>query len=325
MYDLIIVGSGPSGLTASIYASCFALNHLVIGKVLGGQMSLAHNILNYPGFENITGMELTEKMASQVKLRGGQIINDSVIKIEKVDDFLKLNTESGKNYETKTIILASGTEKKKLNVKGEAQYSGKGVSYCTPCDSFDIQDKICAIVGGANSAVSSAITVSQKAKKVYLIYRGESLRADPLWLEQLKNNSKIEVIYQSTVGEITGNGQKVTGIKLNSVNSSVLNRPNTPNELAVDKIFIEIGGVPGTALLIPLGVATDQGGYIKVDENLSTNVPGIFAAGDVISYKLSIEQICSAVGLGARGATSCFAYLKGQKPPSLWGESQIKR
>lgn len=328
MYDLIIVGSGPSGLTASIYASCFALNHLVIGKVLGGQMSLAHKILNYPGFESISGVELTEKMAAQVKTRGGKIISDSVIKIVKNGASFVLTTETGKSYEAKTIILATGTEKRKLNVKGEAEYTGKGVSYCACCDSFDIKNKVCAIVGGANSAVSSAIKVSQKAAKVYLIYRGEALRADPVWLEQLKATPKIEVIYQNTVGEILGDGQKVTGIKLKSVISNNPNQPNTPNlsnELTVDKVFIEIGGVPGTALLIPLGVEMDPGGYIKVDENLATGVSGIFAAGDVISSRLSIEQISSAVGLGARAATSAFAFLKGQNPPSLWGEGRIGR
>lgn len=324
MNDLIIVGTGPAGLTASIYASCFYLNHFLIGKILGGQMSLASHILNYPGFENITGAELTEKMASQVKKQGVELITDSVVKIEKTSESLsdgrqgfKLTTETGKTYETKTVILATGTERRKLNVKGESEYTGKGVQYCATCERFDYENKVVAVVGGANSAVSSAIQLAHAASKVYIIYRGSQLRCDPTHFEQIKNDPKVEVIYNSIVTEILGDGQKVTGAKIKIENAE--------KQIDLERVFIEIGGVPGTALLIPLGVKIDPGGYIKVDDNLATNIPGVFAAGDVVSYKLSIEQISSAVGLGARAATSVFAYLKGQKPPALWGESQIKR
>ncbi|MDP3988480.1 MAG: FAD-dependent oxidoreductase [Candidatus Levybacteria bacterium] len=324
MYDLIIVGTGPAGLTASIYASCFHLNHVVLGKVLGGQMSLAHNIINYPGFESITGAELTEKMAAQVKGRGGEIISDSVVEIKKIEQGFEIITESQKTYQTKSIILATGMERRKLNIKGEAEYTGKGIIYCAPCDKYNYADKIAVVVGGGNSAATSAITVAGAASKVYLIYRGSQLRCDPMWLEQLKADPKIEVVYESTVLEILGDGEKLTSIR---IVPTLSNNPNplNPRELPVDKLFIEIGGVPGTALLIPLGVEVDPGGFIKVNDNLATNVAGIFAAGDVINYKLSIEQISTAVGLGAMAATSTFAYLKGQKPPTLWGESQIKR
>ncbi|RJQ38825.1 hypothetical protein C4559_00280 [Candidatus Microgenomates bacterium] len=317
MFDLIIVGSGPAGLTASIYASCFHLNHVVIGKVLGGQMSLAHKIINFPGFESITGIELTEKMASQAKNKGVEIVTDSVIKIEKNTDLFTITTESGKTLEAKTVILATGTERRKLNVPGEVQYTGKGILYCAPCDKQEYSDKNVAIIGGGNSAVSSAIQVAHAASKVYLIYRGAQLSADPVWVEQLKNEPKIEVLYNTQVQEITGDNEKLTKIKLSSI-------PNS-SELLIEKLYIEIGGVPGTALLIPLGIEIDERGFIKVDDNLSTNVSGLFAAGDVVNSKLSIEQISSAVGLGARCAMSVFSHLKQQKTPNLWGESLIKR
>src|SRR3989338_6782302 len=367
MNDLIIIGSGPAGLTASIYASCFHLKHLVIGGTLGGQLQLAPDILNYPGFESISGKELTQKMFDQAVKRGGEIVTGSVTKItdnrpqitnnetmkQWNNDFYEVETQDGKKYQAKAIILATGTERRKLNVPGEVEYTGRGVHYCATCEKFDYDGKICAVIGGANSAVQAAVELSQGANRGYIIYRGTALRGDPIWLEQVEKNEKIEVVYNSVVTEIVGDGEKVTGVKLQSVTASknfaevgkdfsahlpnsasltgleavgVLEKLASPqNSLLLDKVFIEIGGVPGTALVIPLGVKMDQGGYIEVNERLATNIAGIFAAGDLVSYGLSIEQISSAVGLGARAASSAFAYLKQKKAPILWGESRIKR
>lgn len=317
MQDLIIIGLGPAGLTASIYASCFGLNHLIIGKTIGGQMILASDISNYPGFENISGKELSEKMLLQVKKKGVEVVNETVNNIGKIDNGFSLQTESGKTYQAKTIILATGNERKKLNVPGETDYIGKDVLYCAVCDISNYKDKIVAVIGGANSAVSTAIQLSTAATKTYLVYRGGELRADPILLEGIKNNSKIEVIYNSEVIEIVGNGQKLEKIKLKS--------NSLPNELLVEKVFVEIGGVPGTALVAPLGINMDEKGYLKVDEKMTTSVAGIFAAGDIVGSQLSIEQIVSAVGLGARAATSVFAYLKKQNAPNLWDQTQINR
>jgi thioredoxin reductase (NADPH) len=179
------------------------------------------------------------------------------------------------------------------------------------------------------------VELSQAAAKVYIVYRGVQLRGDPIWLEQVEKNQKIEVIYNTVMTEIMGDGEKVTGVKLSSYQvikqlsgeSSIATSLNSSiaKILSLDKIFIEIGGVPGTALVIPLGVEMDPGGYIIVNDRLATNVAGIFAAGDLVSYGLSIEQISSAVGLGARAAASVFAFLKQEKAPTAWGESQIKR
>lgn len=369
VYDLIIIGSGPAGLTASIYASCYHLKHLVIGATLGGQLQLAPDILNYPGFGNIAGKELTGKMVEQVKLRGGEVVTDSVVKIaassaspenfaevgktfaahlpnspdligveavgvlEKlaspqnsqsppISPAFELVTQSGNKYQAKAIILATGTERRKLNTPGEVEYTGKGVHYCATCEKFDYTGKVCAVVGGANSAVQATVELAQAAKKVYIIYRGSQLRGDPIWLEQIDKNPNIEVIYNSVVTEIVGDGEKVTGIK---TKSNVSNSVTPVTTLDLDKVFIEIGGVPGTALVIPLGVKMDSGGYIEVNERLATNISGIFAAGDLVSYALSIEQISSAVGLGARAAASVFAFVKEEKAPTVWGGSRIRR
>ena len=323
-YDLIIIGSGPAGLTASIYASCYHLSHLVIGKQLGGQLQYAPDILNYPGFEGISGKELTERMVNQVKKRGGEIVTQAVVKVSKSvtsvnnGSYFEVETQEGAKYQTRAIILATGTERRKLNVPGETEYTGRGIHYCATCEKQDYTGKICGVVGGANSAVQAAVELSQAASRVYIIYRGDKLRGDPIWLEQVEKNPKIEVIYNAVVEKIVGSGEKVTGVNLRSVESPT-GPPAVPEKvLSLDKIFIEIGGVPGTALVIPLGVETDTGGYIKVNARLATNIAGIFAAGDLVSYGLSIEQISSAVGLGARAATSAFAFLKQEKPPTVW-------
>lgn len=340
MYDLIIIGAGPAGLTASIYACCYKLSHLVIGSSLGGQLIFAPDILNYPGFVHISGTELTERMMEQVKMRGGEIIRQSVTSIANcklqiglssgISGF-EIETQQGGKYQTRSIILATGTERRKLNVPGEREYTAKGVHYCATCEKLDYAGKICAIAGGANSAVQAAVQLSAIAQKVYLIYRGDTLRGDPVWLTQIENNKNIEILYNTVITEIVGDGEKVTGVKISNLKTQNIDSPidsninNLIKELKLDKIFIEIGGVPGTSLVVPLGVEMDEGGYIKVNARLATNIPGIFAAGDLVSYGLSIEQISSAVGLGARAAASVFAYIKKDKTPTVWGESQIRR
>lgn len=331
MYDLIIIGAGPAGLTASIYTSCYRLKHLVLGKEIGGQLLLAPDILNYPGFEHISGKELADRMFNQAKKMGGEIVIESVTKISHNTDagYYAVETQENQRYQSKSIILATGTERQKLNVLGEVEYTGRGVLYCATCEKFDYAGKICGVVGGANSAVQAVVQLAQAASKVYLIYRGATLRGDPIWLGQVENNPKISVIYNTTVVEILGDGEKLTGVKLQSTNQQPLGNTamkQWDNEsLPLDKLFIEIGGVPGTALVIPLGVSMDPGGYIQVNEKMETNVPGIFAAGDLVSYGLSIEQISTAVGLGARAAASAFAYVKHEKAATSWGSALIKR
>lgn len=322
MYDLVIIGAGPAGLTAGIYASCYHLKYLVIGKEIGGQLLLAPDILNYPGFAEIGGKELAGRMVEQVKSRGGELVEDEAVKINQGDQGnrgFRIYTKDGKEYMGRGVILATGTERRKLNVPGEVEYTGKGVLYCATCERQDYAGQVCGVVGGANSAVQAAVTISSAAKKVYLIYRGTELRGDPVWLEQIKDHPNIEILYGTVVDEIVGDGEKVTGVKLKK-------KSKNNGTMELDKLFIEIGGVPGTALMIPLGVKMDRGGYVHVNERLETNVPGVFAAGDLVHYGLSIEQIASSVGLGARAAASAFAYIKQVKtPPSVWGKAQIQR
>lgn len=366
-HDLIIIGAGPAGLTASIYASCFHLKHVVIGTSVGGQLNLAPDILNYPGFPNVSGKELLGRMVEQAEKRGGMIVAQSVVRISKseflnskqipnpkiqnpnnqTENGFEIETLEGKKYRSRALILATGMERRKLNVPGEIEYTGKGVHYCAICEKQDYDGKVVAVVGGGNSALQAAVQLSDVAKKVYILYRGTELRGEKIWLDQISKNKKIEIRYSTAVKEITGDGNKLTGLILEFTGSPSGTRVSQPldtsrfgkpslaspvnkinediDRLIIDKVFIEIGGVPGTALVIPLGVKMNGGGYIEVNEKLATNVPGIFAAGDMVAFGFSIEQIASAVGLGARAAASAYAYLKEIKAPTLWGASQIKR
>ncbi|MEO0087778.1 MAG: FAD-dependent oxidoreductase, partial [candidate division WOR-3 bacterium] len=292
VYDLIIIGAGPAGLTASIYASRYRIKHLVLAKDLGGAMALASAVENYPGFERISGLELAQKMLAQTQKLGAEVKWEEVISIRKNGEVFELETALGNKYQAKTLILAMGTRRRELGVPGEKEYLGKGVSYCATCDAAFFKEKIVAVIGGANAAVMSADHLSRFASKVYLIYRKKPLRAEPIWRERVEKNEKIEIIYETNVLEILGDGDKVTGVKID--------RPYQEKEiLGVDGVFVEIGGVPGTELAKNLGVETDDKGYIKVNSQMETNVPGVFAAGDIANVAGELQQIVVAAGEGA--------------------------
>jgi thioredoxin reductase (NADPH) len=305
MYDLIIIGAGPAGLTASIYASRYRLNNLVIGSQLGGTITLAHQVENFPGFTAISGLDLANKMADQVKKLGADIILTGVDWLEKITGGYRVIENGGDNraWETKTLIVTTGTERRKLNIPGEKEYLGRGVSYCTNCDAPFFKDKIVALIGGADAAVSGAIHAAGFARQVYIIYRKDHLRAEPAWNEQALSNPKIEVIYRTNVVEILGDGQKVTRVKLDQPYGG-------SNLLSTDGVFIEIGGTPGSNLLARLGGQVDPASYVVVNEKMETNLPGIFAAGDFTNQSKYLAQAVIACAQGATAAFSAFKYLK---------------
>lgn len=312
MYDLIIIGTGPAGLTASIYASRYRLGHVVIGPTVGGTIILASNVENFPGFKSISGLELGEKMLEQVKYLGAEVVSKTVGRLEKTQEGFRAITEDGTGYEAKTLVVATGTERRKLNIPGEKEYLGKGVSYCTACDAPFFRDKTVALIGGSDAAVSGAVHTAQFAQRVYIIYRGEALRAEPIWLEDVEKDSKIEKIFKTNLKEIRGDEAKVTGV--------VLDNPYKGNELlTLDGIFIEIGGVPGTSLLVPLGVKINGGGYVMINEWMETGIPGLFAAGDFTTASSVLQQAITACAQGAAAAAGAFKYLKGQKAPQILG------
>ena len=311
-YDLLIIGSGPAGLTASIYASRYKLSNIVVGKTLGGMMTYAHKVENYPGFVTISGVELGKKMGEQVKALGAEIVAENVGRIEKNDGGFKIMTEGNREFAGRSLIVATGTERRKLGIPGEKEYLGKGVSYCTNCDAPFFKDKTVAVIGGADSAVSGAIHSAEFSKKVYIIYRKDQLRAEPVWVEEAKKNEKIEIIYNTNITEISGDGQKVTGVKLD-------NPFQGQDQLSLDGVFIEIGGVPVNSLLQPLGVKVDDNGYVKVGPQMETNLPGLYSAGDVADRCGEFQQITVACSEGSLAAASAFKFLKGEAAPKITG------
>lgn len=312
--DLLIIGVGPAGLTAALYAARYKVNFLLIGKEIGGTMSLAHNVCNYPGLSSISGLELAQKITKQIEELEGKIIYEEIVKLKKENQGFLAISSSQKQYFCKSVILATGTQRRKLGIPGEDRFLGKGVSYCATCDAFFFKEKVVAVIGGGNSAVTASLHLAALAEKVYLIYRGTSLKAEPTLVEQLNNNQKIEIIYQTNVTEILPKpDQEVVGaVKLDKdyQNSSIL---------AVDGVFIEIGGIPGSILAKEIGVNMDEKGFIKVNEEMKTNIPGVFAAGDVTSLSKNFGQIIWAAGQGAKAAASAYSYLQKTKAPKILG------
>jgi thioredoxin reductase (NADPH) len=303
VYDVIIIGAGPAGLTAGIYASHFKLKTLIVGKMPGGYISESYEIKNYPGFKSIKGHELTQKLVEHAIASGAELKTGVVVtKVRKLKNKFEVITSSGKRYDGKALILAYGLKRRKLNVPGEDKFLGKGVSYCAVCDAIFFRNKIVGVVGGANSAVTGALQLAEVAKKVYIIYRRDKLRADPVWVERALKNPKIEVIYNTNVVEIKGKER---------VEYVILDNPYKGNKkLKLNGLFIEIGFVPDMSLAEQLGVAIDENGFIKINQDCSTNVEGVFAAGDLTNGSNNIKQIITAASEGAIAAISVYSYLR---------------
>jgi len=301
IHDLIIIGAGPAGLAASIYASRYKISHLVVGKEPGGQAVEAHKVENWPGTLSISGFDLGRKMREHAEKLGAEIFMDSVSGIKKIGDVFEITTHTNQ-YQAKNIILASGMEYRKLQIPGEAEFKGKGVSYCPTCDAAFFKDKIVAVVGGANSAASAALLLSEHASRVYLVYRGEKLKVDPAYQEKISKNEKIEVIYSTNIREIKGE---------KSVEKIILdNKYNENDELEVQGVFIEIGSEPGVELAKQVGVNVDEQGFIIVNPDQSTNVLGIWAAGDATNGSNKLRQIVTAAAEGAVVAGSVYKKLQ---------------
>jgi thioredoxin reductase (NADPH) len=314
VYDTIIVGAGIAGLTASIYASRYKLNHLVLDKTPGGQGITAPKVENYPGFLSVDGVELLQKIIEQVKNLGAEIKPEEAKAIAKLNDNLfEVKTETS-SYQAKTLILAMGASHKKLGVKGDVELLGKGVAYCVTCDAPLFKDKDVAVVGGGNSAISGVIHLAKFARKVYLIHRRGEYRADPSLVERMRAENKITEITETEIAEINGT-ERVEGVVLNKEHQGSKN-------LRVDGVFIEIGQVPASVLVSGLGVELNDNGFIKTDVNTATNISGVFAAGDISSVpgEVVLRQFITSAADGARAAASVYQLLNSGKVPLVsWG------
>ena len=300
IHDLIIIGAGPAGLGASIYSSRYKLNHLVVGEEIGGQVVEASEIENWAGEKSISGAELMKKFVDQTESLGAKIIKENVIQIEKKEDCFEVGTATSNKYFSRAIILALGMKPRKMNVKGERDFVGKGVSYCATCDAMFFRDKKVAVVGGGDSAAMAAQHLTEFAQKVYLLHKSPT-DWEPSREEELKKTGKVELIACENINEIKGNG-KVSGVVYKCADSD--------KELAVEGVFIEVGTVPGVVLAKNLGVALDDKEYIIVDQTQATNVAGVWAAGDVTTGSNKFRQIITAVAEGAVASGSVYRKLR---------------
>lgn len=295
MYDIIIIGAGPAGLTAAIYAKRANKNVLVLEAInYGGQIVNILNIDNYPGNPGISGFELATNLYNQVKNMGVEIRNEKVLSITE-DKKILTNKEE---YQAKSIIIAAGSENRKLRLENEKELTGKGISYCATCDGAFYKDKVVAVVGGGNTAVYDALYLSDIVNKVYLIHRKDILSADEAYTEKLQTKGNIEIVYNSIITKING-VDKLENIEIKTNDEIKL--------LNIDGLFVAIGKIPENENFKNI-INVDEKGYVIADENCHTNVEGIFVAGDIRTK--SLRQLVTATSDGAVAATEAIKYIK---------------
>jgi thioredoxin reductase (NADPH) len=300
MENLIIIGSGPAGWTAGIYAGRAQLEPLLItGRATGGQMALTSEVDNYPGFpRGTTGQELAQLMQQQAERFGTRVQMDEVTAVQLSNHPFKVTTYGGE-VEAQALIVATGTSPRKLGVPGEAEFTGRGVSYCATCDGFFYQGRKVVVVGGGDSAIEEALFLTRFASQVYVVHRRSRLRAEKVFQERALRNEKIQFVWDSVVMEIMGDG-KVTGVRLKSI------KTEEESVLEADGAFVYVGVIPNTGFLEGQ-LERDERGYIVTDRLCHTSVRGVFAAGDV--QERVLKQIATAVGSGAMAAMEAEKFI----------------
>lgn len=300
IYDMVILGGGPAGYTAALYAARAGLDTLVVERMsAGGQMALTGDIDNYPGFEDgIDGFTLGMKMQQGAERFGAKTEYAEVTSVDFSDVLKRIDTTSGSLF-AKTVVIATGANPRELGLENEQSLMGRGVHYCAHCDGRFYKDKTVAVVGGGNSAAADALYLSRLAKKVYLVHRRDALRATKIYHEPLMKAQNVEFMWNSTVLELTVD-QRVTGVRLKNVNSGVV------TDIDCDGVFISIGRKPATEFLVG-AVELDNNGYVVADESTKTNVSGVYAVGDVRTKAL--RQVVTAVSDGAVAVHFAEEYL----------------
>ncbi len=303
MSDLVIIGGGPAGLTAGLYAARAMLDVVLLEKMApGGQILTSDWVENYPGFpEGISGFDLVERMKNQAERFGLKIESREVTGLKPQDNIFRVTTTSGE-ITAKSVILASGATPRKLGIEGEGLLTGKGVSYCATCDGPFYRDQEVAVIGGGDTAVQEAIFLTRFARKVYLIHRRDQLRATKVLQERAKQEDRISIIWDTIPVKILGT-QGVDGIEVKNVKTGQV------STLPVQGVFVFIGYDPNSQLVRGL-VDLDEKGFVVTDPNMATSVPGLFAAGDVRSKML--RQVSTAVGEAATAAVAAEKYLEEQ-------------
>jgi thioredoxin-disulfide reductase len=313
-YDLIIIGGGPAGLTAGIYASRRNLKTLILTKDIGGQAGSASWVENYPGFDKVNGYELMQKFQKQAEKFACEFKYEEINKIAKTNNHFQVKTAHGNEHKSLSIILAFGKTPSNLQVPGEKEFTGKGVAYCATCDGPLFKNKIVAVIGGGNSALESAEYMSKIAQKVFLVHRREEFRGEAILIERIKKDPNIELKLNKTVAEIKGD-KFVQSVILEDVNTK------TKEELKLDGIFVEIGYSVDASAIKDL-VKINEKNEIIIDEACQTSLEGVFAAGDVTNIKF--KQIVISSAEGAKAALTAYKYIqdiKGVKEAIFdWGK-----
>ena len=301
IYDVIIVGAGPAGMTAAVYTSRANLDTLMIERgIPGGQMANTEDVENYPGYESILGPDLSNKMFDHSKKFGAEYAYGDIKEVIDGEEY-KTIIAGSKQYKARAIIIATGAQYKKLGVPGEEELSGRGVSYCAVCDGAFFKDKELLVIGGGDSAVEEGVYLTRYASKVTIVHRRDELRAQKILQDRAFNNEKIDFVWDTIVRNINGKDGKVSSLTLQNKNTGA------EYDHAADGTFIYIGMVPLSEPFKTLGV-TDEEGYIPTNEKMETSIPGVFAAGDIRDKEL--RQIVTATGDGSIAAQAAQAYIE---------------
>jgi len=314
IYDVIIIGGGPGGLTAALYSSRRALKTLVLTKDFGGQAAITYDIENYPGVELTDGLSLMQKFAKQAQGFGAEIKYGEVKKIEKTGDQFKIKTQD-QDCSSRALILAFGLTPRDLDIPGENQFRGRGVSYCATCDGPLYKNKTVAVIGGGNSALDATEYLAKLSKKVYLIHRRDQFRGEEMVVSRIKKNPKVEMILSSEIIEIKGDKIVKSILIKNNGGSDV-------KELMVDGIFVEIGYSAKTDFIKDL-IKLNDSGEIITDKDTNTSYPGIFACGDVTNC--AYKQVVISAGEGAKAALQAYKYLGLQRGEKILPDWEIKK
>lgn len=319
IHDLIIVGFGPAGVAASIYASRYKLSHLVFGKLPGGLISTSHLVDNYPGLEEVSGFDLGDKFLHHVQKFNPDGVKMSIIRtIEKGEDgIFTLQDSNGDTFQARSVLLALGTKYRRLGIPGENEFEGKGVTWCATCDAFFYKKKDVAVIGGGDSALESAYLLAGIAQNVYVIHRGSCFRAEPTWVDMTKAFPNVHFVMENEVASINGEAGKVVSISLKKPwngHDGVHNKDSgvdrtDESKIDLNGVFIEIGSDPIVDLPNQLGVELDEYNYVKVNADQSTNIPGIFAAGDFTTGSNKFRQVLPAMSEGVIASNAIYNYV----------------
>jgi len=301
-FDLIIVGLGPAAYSAALYAARYMLKTLVIGETPGGQLTEAGEVDDYLGLIGINAQDMIKVFNKHIEKYNVPVVLDHVESIRKDGDEFVVKAKRKGEFKAKSVILTIGVKRRKLNVPGEAEFTGRGVSYCSICDAPLFKNKVVAVIGGGDSALEGAEILSRYATKVYLIHRRDEFKGQPIYLENIKAKPNVEIILNTVVTEIKGD-KLVKSILTKNV------KTGETKELNVNGVFVEIGFEPPTDFARANGLETDAMGYIKVDEWMRTNIQGVFAAGDCTGMWLGFRQVITSAAQGAVAAHSAFRYL----------------